>query len=301
MRVGRVVVIVAAAIGGWLLLSLILFIVSAATSPHQSDSTKNALSPGGSPLFGSTIAVLSLDERPPNTKEPGAGGPPHSDSIILMHVAPGSVRRVSVLRDSYAEIPGVGAQKINAAYAIGGPPLTIKTLQNFMGGGLQINHLAVFNFVEFGNFIDSVGGVNITINECIQSQPFGGQVFSLPPGTHHLNGQQALLFSRVRENRCNPSEDDRTRVLRQQQVLSAVRSKLVSPTTFFRLPWVSWEAPRAINTDLGPFGLLELFFTFATGGTGQPNVLQPYGNGPGGSLLVSPADRQQAVQQLLGH
>jgi LCP family protein required for cell wall assembly len=212
------------------------------------------------------------------------------------------VRRLSVLRDSYAQIPGDGAQKINAAYAIGGPALSAKTVENFMGNDLKVNHVVEFSFVDFPEFIDSLGGIDVTLNECVQSQPFDGQVFQLPPGTSHLDGRQALLFSRVRENKCNPREDDRARVQRQQTVLTAVRSKLVTPTAFFKLPWLSWQAPRTIKTDLGPFGLLAFVADLATGGSTDQQVLQPYSlAGPDGSVLVAHSDRDHATQWLLGH
>jgi LCP family protein required for cell wall assembly len=303
LRVGRIIKLICLAIAGWLLLSLVLFVISAETSEHEPSSTTNALSPGGSLLTGSTILVLSTDTRPPNSKEPGANeGPPHSDSMILARAGLGSVRRLSVLRDSYAQIPGDGAQKINAAYAMGGPGLSAKTVENFMGNDLKVNHLVEFSFVDFPQFIDTLGGIDVSLNECVQSQPFDGQVFQLPPGTSHLSGKQALLFSRVRENKCNPREDDRARVARQQTVLTAVRSKLITPTAFFKLPWISWQAPRTIKTDLGPFGLLAFAADLGTGGSTDQQVLQPYSlAGPDGSVLVAHSDRDHATQWLLGH
>ena len=63
----------------------------------------------------------------------------------------------------------------------------------------------------------------------------------------------------MRQNECSPTEDDRARAARQQQVMSAIRSQILSPSTFFRLPLVSWEAPQTIRTDLKGPGLLALF------------------------------------------
>jgi anionic cell wall polymer biosynthesis LytR-Cps2A-Psr (LCP) family protein len=108
----------------------------------------------------------------------------------------------------------------------------------------------------------------------------------------------------VRENRCAPNEDDRARAKRQQEVLAAMRDKIVSPlnwpSTFIRLPWISWEAPRTLRTDMKGPGLMTLFTDLLTGGSGTTHVLKPSGIGPGGSLVVPPDTRARAVRQLLG-
>jgi LCP family protein required for cell wall assembly len=298
LSVGRIVRWVALAVLGWILLSLVIFLVSAQFAEHPSGSADAALSPGGSLLTGSTILVLGSDARPPNSKEPGAGGPARSDSIMLMHVGFGSVRKVSILRDSQANIPGHGVEKINAAYALGGAGLAIQTIEQFMGNGLKINHIVEINFQNFPKLIDSLGGVTVHLNTCIHSNRFDGKVLILHRGDQHLTGQQALQYSRVRENRCAPNEDDRARARRQQQVLAAMRSQLLSPTAFIRLPWISWEAPRAVRSDMHGPGLSMLFADLATGGGGNTRVLMPYSSN-GTELLVSDAAKRRAVQQLL--
>jgi LCP family protein required for cell wall assembly len=282
----------------WILLSVVVFFVSAQFAEHTSGSAEAALSPGGSLLTGSTILVLGSDARPPNSKEPGAGGPARSDSIMLMHVAFGSVRKVSILRDSQAAIPGHGTQKINAAYALGGAGLAIRTIEQFMGNGLRINHLIEINFENFPKLIDSLGGIDVHLNRCIHSNSFGGKVLVLHKGDQHLTGAQALQYSRVRENRCAPNEDDRARAKRQQQVMSAIRSRMLSPTAFVRLPWVSWAAPRTVRSDMHGPGLAMLFGDLLTGGGGKTSVLMPYGAN-GTELLVSDAAKRRAVQALL--
>jgi len=128
----------------------------------------------------------------------------------------------------------------------------------------------------------------------------GGGV-ELEAGEHHLDGEQALSFARVRTNPCAPEEDDRARAARQQEVLSGIRSQALSPSTFLRLPWVSWQAPRAITTDMRGPGLAALFTDLLTGGTGETEVLegQPSAQLPG-ALEVSEEARAEAVDQLLG-
>jgi LCP family protein required for cell wall assembly len=289
----------------WLLLAIVVFFVSSQTAPSEPDSAKQALSGGGSLMTGSTVLILGSDQRPKGTKEPGANaGPSRSDSILLLHVGFGSVRRLSILRDSYTPIPGHAAQKINAAYAIGGPALAIKTVEDFMGNGLRINHIVEVNFTNFPKLIDALGGVDITLKKCVSSNRFSGTRVRLKKGEHHLSGKEALELSRVRKNRCAPNEDDRARAARQQQVLSSIRSKVASPIhwpgLFFRGPWVSWEAPRTVRSDMHGPGLAGLFTDLLTGGSGNTDIVKPYSlSGPGGSILVSPEEKSRAVHALL--
>jgi LCP family protein required for cell wall assembly len=284
---------VAIAVGAWLLLSFVLFMVSAQLTEGVSDETEDALASGGSLLTGSTIMVLGSDERPEDSLEPGANaGPARADSIMLLHVSLGDVRKLSILRDSPAEIPGHGTDKINAAYAFGGAPLMIETVEGFLGNGLEINHIVEVNFEDFPDFIDALGGIDVELEDCLRSNSFGGKHLRLSKGKHHLDGDRALRFARVRTNECNPAEDDRARAARQQQVMSAIRSQIVSPSTFFRLPLVSWEAPRTIRSDMKGPGLLALFTDLLTGGTGKTSVLL--------CLPCSEEEKAEAVDDLVG-
>ena len=300
-RVGKIVL---AAIAAWLLLAVVLFFVSAQTQPGVSAETENALGPGGSLFTGSTILVLGSDARPKGSKEPGAGGASRSDSIMLMHVGLGTVRKLSIPRDAVADIPGHGRSKINAAYAFGGAPLAIKTVEGYLGNGLRINHIIEVNFENFPKFIDSLGGVDVTLKKCVRSPPFGEygtkggrKRLSFHRGKNHLSGTEALGFSRIRKNSCDPREDDRDRAARQQMVVSGIRSQALSPSTFFRAPWVSWEAPRTVRSDMKGIGLSALFLDLMTGGGGKTNVLHPDTLDP---LIVSDAERRVQVRRLLG-
>jgi LCP family protein required for cell wall assembly len=306
---GRVVKIVLALVVGWILLSAVLFMVSAQTTRGVTDRAEKALSGEGSLLTGSTILVLGSDERSEETKEelealgqdPGEGG--RADSILLLHVGFGNVQRLSILRDSFADIPGHDSQKINAAYFLGGPNLMIRTVEDFLGNGLQIDHLIEVRLEQFPELIDALGGVDVTTENdiCADGFDLAGEGFELEAGEHHLNGDDALSFARVRSNPCAPEEDDRARAARQQEVFSAIRSQVLSPSTFIRLPWASWEAPRAIRTDLKGPGLAMLFTDLLTGGTGETRVLEPSGPANSdGSLPISEEARAQAVDELLG-
>lgn len=304
-RAGKIALALAA---GWIVLSVILFFVSAQLSNDVPERTEQALSDGGSLLTGSNILVLGSDERPKRIREqlaaqgedPGEGG--RADSILLLHVGFGTVRRLSILRDSLTEVPNHGVQRINAAYFLGGPPLMVRTVESFMGNGLEINHIIEVDFRRFPDLIDALGGVDVTVENriCAEGFDLAGEGVQLDRGEHHLSGEEALSFARVRENSCAPEEDDRARAARQQQVLDAIRGQALSPSTFLRLPWVSWEAPRAIRTDLEGPGLSMLFFDLLTGGTGETNVLEPTLVNSDGSVEVSEEARADAVDELLG-
>jgi LCP family protein required for cell wall assembly len=306
----RVLKYVAIAIVAWLLLSLVLFLVSAQIEQgNVPDSAKAALSSGGNMITSTdTVLVVGTDQRPAGSKEPGANTSDtgsRSDTLMLWRIGGGVSRRLSIPRDTVAAIPGHGTSKINAAYAIGGPALTIRTVEQFTG--VKINHLIVVNLAAFPQFIDAIGGIDIvtgrvcsTISGGTQN---GGFTLNLRPGTHHLDGRDALTLARTRENRCNPAENDLTRVKRQQQILNAIKSKLLSPSTFFRLPWASWDAPKVLRTDMGGFTLLSLFAASELGGSAPADVLKPTGGTtlPDGesALTVSPTAVQGAVAKLL--
>src|SRR5436305_11168173 len=155
------------AIGAWLLISILAFAISSQLQSFKlAGDAKSVL--GGSPLLAAspqTILVLGTDARPPNTKEKNPSGlsaapsqkcydqqadgdAPHSgcsqgqfraDTLILIRAGGGAFRKLSIPRDSFAEIPGHPSQKINAAYAFGGAKLEIQTVENFLN--VSIDHV----------------------------------------------------------------------------------------------------------------------------------------------------------------
>jgi LCP family protein required for cell wall assembly len=248
-----------------------------------------------------TVLILGTDQRPKGSKEPGAfSSGVRSDTIMLWRIGGGVSRRLSIPRDTVANIPGHGVSKINAAYAFGGPALAIKTVEQFTG--LKINHLIIVNLAAFPPFIDAIGGVDVkTGRVCAEisgGARNGGWTLNLRPGTHHLNGIQSLVYARMRENRCNPNDSDLTRVRHQQQILNAIKSQLLSPGTFFRLPWASWDAPKVLRTDMGGFTLLSLFAASEMGGSAPVQVLKTT-PGAGSDLQPAPGAVQSAVSKLL--
>ena len=311
ITVGRVLKWVAFAILAWVLLSLALFFVSAQIHGDVSDGTEEALSTGGSLATGSTVLVIGSDARPEGTKEPEPSGgfSERADSIMLMHVGVGSVRRLSVLRDTYVQTSDYEG-KINGALAGGGGPgRLIEVLEEYLGNDLEINHVMEVDFENFPDFIDSLGGVDVTVKQrCVRpAERFGGygiRELTFRRGKHHVDGRRALGFARIRKNSCNPREDDRQRAARQQEVLSGIRDRVAKPSnwpsTFVRLPFVAWNAPKTVNSDMEGPGLSMLVADLMTGGSGKTRILRFDQLGPGGSVIVSEQRREREIERLLG-
>jgi polyisoprenyl-teichoic acid--peptidoglycan teichoic acid transferase len=187
----------------------------------------------------------------------GADKTGHSDSIQLVRTDPGKhlVATLAIPRDLRVPIAGHGEDKINQAYADGGPALALRTIEQVTG--VPVNHLVLINFTGFRRLVDAVGGVDIVSPEKIVSS-FGGHTYRFRKGHIHLNGHEALVYSRVRKNALNPADSDVTRGLRQQQVMAALRHKLATPSTLLRLRSVGSHAADPLSTDLSANQLLSL-------------------------------------------
>ncbi len=307
---GRILKWVALACGAWILLSAVVFLISAQIQEAKvSNAAERQLTGGGYTLTSAnTVLMLGSDARTKGTKEAGAqtiGQPSRSDSILLMRVGGGANATLSIPRDTVVDIPGHGRNKINAAYAIGGPSLAIKTVEQYLG--IKVNHLVEVNFENFPQLIDSLGGVTYK-GGCVVSNinggtRNGGYTLRLRAGEHEIDGKQALALARTRKNECAKREDDRTRARRQQKILGAIRDKVISFETFVRLPWVSWAAPKAVQSDMAGPSLLGLVGAELIGGKANARVLKPSGGltlpDGGAGLVVDDAERQRAVDRFL--
>ncbi|HVU77315.1 MAG TPA: LCP family protein [Gaiellaceae bacterium] len=229
-------------------------------------NAKAALTTQGGLLstHSTTILMLGTD----NADVVGRTGDMHSDSIMLLRTDPSHHRLyyLSIPRDLQVPIAGIGTQKINAAYQAGGAALAIKTIHQFTG--LQINHVVIVNFAAFKDMIDAIGGIDIDVPKPIHSNSFDCPYtaakcatwtgWRFAKGKQHMNGQRALVYSRIRENQLDPAENDITRGARQQAVMDAVTAKLASVGTFFRMPFSGSSFVKPLTTDLSTMQLLEL-------------------------------------------
>jgi LCP family protein required for cell wall assembly len=298
----RVLVGVVVFIVGWTVLSLALFMISAQIQADKMpERVKKELDDSGNLLTSANnILVLGSDRRP------GEQGPSRADTIMLMRYGGGKASRLSIPRDTLADIPGHGPEKINAAFAFGGTPLMIRTVKQFLG--IEVNHVILVDFKGFPDFVDALGGVKMKFDNCVVSK-FEGRTprygckgnfrrCKASGEEEKLNGKEALDIVRIRKNVCAPEESDLTRARRQQKFLEAVKGRVLSPRAFPRWPWAAWHAPRAVRSDMGGPSLLALFFASEIGGELKPTILRPVDPGAN-PLQVSEAEKQAAVEKFL--
>jgi LCP family protein required for cell wall assembly len=300
-----------AALVAWVAVSIVLFLVSAQIQASKvSGDADVELSGGGYPLTSpNTILVLGSDARVKGTKEAGAqtiGEPSRADSIMLVRIGGGQNQTLSIPRDTVVNIPGHGQAKINAAYALGGPALAIRSVKELLG--IEVNHVVEVNFENFPQLIDALGGITYR-GGCVVSRlnggfKNGGYTLRLRRGKQEINGKQALALARTRKNECNPRESDLTRARRQQKIIGAIKDKVTSFETFVRLPWVAWAAPKAVQSDMSGPTLLGLVGAEIISGSAKPQVLKPTGAitlpDGGAGLTVDDATKRRAVERFLG-
>ena len=176
-----------------------------------------------------------------------------SDTIMLLHLPANGTRPtlVSLPRDSYVSIPGHGYNKLNAAYAIGGPKLLIATVQD--ATGLPINHFMSIGFGGLVSVVNDVGGVRMCLKAPMKDPKAG---LNLKAGCQTLNGDQALGFVRTRAF----AEGDLQREQDQRVLLKGILSKMTSAGTLanpFAVIPAANGAASAISVDQGT-GLSQL-------------------------------------------
>ncbi|WP_375429889.1 LCP family protein [uncultured Friedmanniella sp.] len=158
-----------------------------------------------------------------------------SDVLMVLHLSGDrkSAALISFPRDLYVSIPGHGKNKINAAFAYGGAPLTVRTLEGLLG--TRMDHVALIDFSGFVNLTEELGGVTV-------DNPYASvsQGFSFPTGRITIRGDAALAY--VRERKQLP-HGDLDRAERQRLVARAVLAKGLSRQTLLN--------PRAFNRFAG--------------------------------------------------
>ncbi|MFC5288815.1 LCP family protein [Actinokineospora guangxiensis] len=182
-------------------------------------------------------------------KELNTGAPEgrRTDTIMLLHIPDNDTppTLVSLLRDSYVPIPGKGRNKLNAAYAFGGPELLAKTVETTTG--LRMDHYIEIGLGGFADLVDAVGGVEMCLKNPI-NDPLAG--INLKAGCQELSGPDALGYVRTRVG----PRADLDRVIRQREFISALTEKATSFGTMinpFRVIPLVAAAPEAVTVDEG--------------------------------------------------
>jgi LCP family protein required for cell wall assembly len=255
----------------------------------------------------STILLLGTDHGP----APGRENARRSDSIMLVRTDPtrGRTAFLSIPRDLRVDVPGRGTAKINAAYQLGGAPLAVRTIKSFTG--LRVNHVVVVDFQNFVQLVDALGGVRIDVPEPILSNKFECPYtpqrcetwdgWRFRAGKQRMNGRRALVYSRIRENRLNPAENDLTRGERQQAVVRAIGDKVTSPSTALKMPVLADDLVDPLATDLSAGQFMQLGWVKVRSGTtlrcrlgGTPSEIG------GESYLIGAEENRNVILMFLG-
>jgi LCP family protein required for cell wall assembly len=282
-----------------------------AANARVPDSVNRLLNDQNGLLSGTptTILVLGTDGG-----EAGRAGSRRSDSIMLVRTDPSKHRLafLSVPRDLRVDIPGYGTSKINAAFQLGGPTLALRTVKELTG--LEINHVAFVDFAKFKQLIDSVGGIEIDVPKPILSNRFdcpyataarcsSWRGWRFEKGKQHMNGQRALIYSRIRENRLDPSETDFARGRRQQQVVQATASKVTGLWNGVRMPFFAGKVVKPLATDLSAWQLLQLGWAYARAQKSRALHCRLGGDGEtigGQSVIVGSEDNPATIAMFMG-
>ncbi len=262
------------------------------------------LSPSLHPWDGAgrvTVLLLGLDYRDWAADE----GPSRSDTMILLTLDPltKTAGMLSIPRDLWVSIPGFKHGKINTAYYLGdayklpggGPALAVQTVEELLG--VPINYYAQIDFGAFVRFIDEIGGVKIDVPGKVKIDLLGGGLETkkvLTRGTQVLPGEWALAYARARYT----EGGDFDRAARQQQVIMAIRERLLSPealpTLIAKAPVLYNELASGINTNLTLDEVIQLALLAQTvpdeniykGIIGTDSVL--FGKSPDGLDILIP-------------
>ncbi|MBO3725312.1 LCP family protein [Actinomyces bowdenii] len=175
---------------------------------------------------GETWLIVGSDARADGPIQDGTEGA-RADSVMLLHRADNGQASLTTLpRDTYAEIPDYGGEKINAAYSLGGPQLLVRTVESL--SGLTVDHYVEVGMGGVSQMVDAVGGVEVCLDYDVDD-PDSGLVWDTSQGTcQTVDGTKALAYARMRK--ADPTGDI-GRGLRQRAVISAVVSKAASTST----------------------------------------------------------------------
>ncbi|MGI9157216.1 MAG: LCP family protein [Marmoricola sp.] len=237
--------------------------------------------PSSGPRGPLNVLVMGSDTRQGKGNNIAGATPGLSDTTILLHLSADRSRAygVSIPRDTIVQRPSCvkkdgtgtdpgGPTQFNAAYAIGGPACTIRTVESITGGshGILIDHFVVIDFNGFKQMVDALGGVQV----CVPSEvnDTHGNIH-LPAGTYKVTGQQALDYVRVRN--VISANGDIGRIKRQQTFVAAMIKKVVSAGTLtnpVRLVRFLDAATKSLTTDPGFAHLQQL----ASLGTSLRNI-----------------------------
>ncbi|MFF5924288.1 LCP family protein [Streptomyces flavochromogenes] len=232
-----------------------------------------------------------------------------TDSMMILAACSSGNTMVSLPRDSWVTIPSFvgsesgksfparGGSKLNAAYAMDGPELLVRTVE--FNTGLRIDHYAEIGFAGFANIVDALGGVELNIEKGFKDKKSGA---NFQAGTQTLNGEQALAFVRTRYAF---AQSDLQRTKNQQKFLSALANQAATPGTILN-PFALYPTLGAgldtliVDKDMSLYDLGKMFFAMKgiNSGDGKSMNIPISGSAPQNSLKWDMPKVKQLVQQI---
>lgn len=223
---------------------------------HTGPEVLAALSADPGPI---NILMIGSDTRAGgNSIIPGESKAGLADVMMIIQIRGGSARILSIPRDTRVKLPGYGDQKINASMPLGGPVMTVNAVKALTG--LPIHRFAIIDFEGFIGVTDSVGGVELCLDNAQRDSMSG---LNLAAGCQIVNGEQALAFVRSRHTQIlvngswtTDGTGDIGRIQRQQKFLGALMNKLSTPASMTYRAWDLGPALGGAFTTDPKFGVL---------------------------------------------
>ncbi|MER7625501.1 LCP family protein [Streptomyces sp. NPDC126503] len=232
-----------------------------------------------------------------------------TDSMMILAACSSGNTMISLPRDSWVTIPSFvgsesgkqfgprGGSKLNAAYAMDGPELLVRTVE--YNTGLRIDHYAEIGFAGFANIVDALGGVEMNIEKGFKDKKSGAD---FQAGQQTLNGEQALAFVRTRYAF---AQSDLQRTKNQQKFLSALANQAATPGTILN-PFTLYPTLGAgldtliVDKDMSLYDLGKMFFAMkgVNSGDGRSMNMPIAGSAPQGSLKWDMPKVKELVRQI---
>ncbi|AUV66493.1 LCP family protein [Staphylococcus haemolyticus] len=240
-----IIVVILAIIAGVYLFSKIHSLSDSITNPLDRDKSELRDKPAkeGDPM---TVVLYGIDDDAQREQQ-GMGQ--RSDSIVLMSINPKDKKTVmvSVPRDTRAKIVGKGTtEKINHAYAYGGPKMAVNSLEKLMD--VPVDHYISIDMDGVKTVVDELGGVTITSNGSFITKDSTNTYQFTKGEQYKMDGKEALAYMRSRKE--DGAGGDEGRQLRQQQVITAVAREAFSVNSVTKLNGIFKAAQDNLKTDL---------------------------------------------------
>lgn len=277
-RWGRVVAVVLVVLV--LLLGALVFYFDSMLqrTPALAADAGKADTPGTNWLLVGSDSRAGLSEDQRDQLGTGNAKGQRTDTMMLVHVPAGGGQpaMISLPRDSLVAVPGHGNEKLNAAYTQGGSQLLAQSVEQ--NTGVHVDHYAEIGLGGFSGLVDSVGGVNVCLDEPINDKDAG---INLAPGCQDMDGRTALGFVRARHA---VKGGDLGRAANQRKVVGALVDQVMSPATMlnpFRMFPLSEAASKTftVNEDDHVWHVASLASSLGDISSGQGvTTAAPFGN-----------------------